>query len=200
MIGCLCLCLLLALAPVSGCAAAPPLPAAVRPASWAAPITLPGLPNLHKVTDTLYRGAQPDAEGFRQLEKLGVETVVNLRLLHPDSELVAGTRLLVVPIPAEAWEVDGDEVVEFLKVTTDPARVPVFVHCQHGADRTGTMVAAYRIVVQGWDKEEAIREMTEGGFNFHRLFINLPRYLRGMDVAKIRREAGINAPVNERGH
>jgi protein tyrosine phosphatase (PTP) superfamily phosphohydrolase (DUF442 family) len=152
------------------------------------------------VTDTLYRGAQPDAEGFRQLEKLGVETVVNLRLLHPDSELVAGTRLLVVPIPAEAWEVDGDEVVEFLKVTTDPARVPVFVHCQHGADRTGTMVAAYRIVVQGWDKEEAIREMTEGGFNFHRLFINLPRYLRGMDVAKIRREAGINAPVNERGH
>ena len=41
----------------------------------------------------------------------------------------------------------------------DPAKRPVFVHCKHGADRTGTMVAFYRILFEGWSKDEAIREM-----------------------------------------
>jgi protein tyrosine/serine phosphatase len=173
---------------------------AVRAAAWAVPITIPGLPNLHKVSPNLYRGAQPDAVGFRELERMGVRTVINLRLLHGDEALIAGTGLTEVRIPSEAWEVDDDEVVEFLRIAADPKRTPVFVHCQHGADRTGTMVAAYRIVVQGWEREEAIREMTEGGFSFHPFFINLPNYLRGMDVTKIRREVGTGSPGNSKGH
>jgi len=59
-----------------------------RPANWAEKIELPGLPNLHKVDDGLYRGAQPTAEGIKELEKLGVKTIVCLRATHSDKELI----------------------------------------------------------------------------------------------------------------
>ena len=76
--------------------------------------------------------------------------------------------------------------MEFLKVATDPKRQPVFVHCQHGADRTGTMCAIYRLVEQGWSKDEAIREITDGGYGFHSVWQNLIKYLRNLDVKAIK--------------
>ena len=65
------------------------------------------------------------------------------------------------------------------------------MHCQHGADRTGAMSALYRIAVQGWSKEEAIREMVHGGFNYHEIWINRPRWIRELDIGRIRAEAGL---------
>jgi len=190
------------------CARKTPLTVDVQPARapagdssrnprWAVPIEKPGLPNLHRVSDDLYRGAQPKPEGFAQLKKLGVRTVVNLRLTHSDRDemkeagLVAGTDLKYVHIRMEAWDADEDELVEFLEVVADPANRPVFVHCQHGADRTGTAVATYRIVCQGWSKADAIDEMRNGGFNFHEVWKGLPKFLREMDVEKLRRDAGL---------
>ena len=79
--------------------------------------------------------------------------------------LEAGEDFKCVHIGMEAWDADEDELVEFLKVLADPANRPVFVHCKHGADRTGTAVATYRVVCQGWTKEDAIDEMRSGGFN-----------------------------------
>jgi len=84
-----------------------------------------------------------------------------------------------------------DNVAAFLKVVSDPARQPVFVHCRHGSDRTGTMCAVYRIVVQGWSKGEAVLEMTRGGFGFHTNFENLVQYVEKMDVEAIRQKAGL---------
>jgi len=164
---------------------------------WATPITRPGLPNLHKVSDDLYRGAQPEALGFSELKKLGVKTVVNLRLAHSDRDemkkagLKAGADFKYVHIRMEAWDADEDEVVELLKVLADPANRPVFVHCKHGADRTGMAVAIYRIICQGWTKVDAIDEMRNGGFNFHAIWKGLPKFVREMDVEKLRREADI---------
>ncbi len=60
---------------------------------WAQRIELPGTPNLHKVSEELYRGAQPSAEGMRHLEKLGVKTVVNLRFVLSDRDKIKGTGL-----------------------------------------------------------------------------------------------------------
>ena len=76
---------------------------------------------------------------------------------------------------------------------TNPESGTVLVHCQHGADRTGLLVAVYRVVVQGWSKERAIDEMTNGGFGFHPVWKNLVAYLRHLDVARIRAEAGLVA-------
>jgi hypothetical protein len=91
----------------------------------------------------------------------------------------------------KAWHPERKEVIRFLQIVTDPGRTPVLVHCQHGADRTGTMCALYRIVVQGWTKEEAIQEMKEGGFGFHGVWINLSNWINELDMASIKEDAGI---------
>lgn len=162
-----------------------------RPANWATKIDCPGLPNLHKVGDGLYRGAQPTAEGIKELEKMGVKTIVCLRSGKADQGIVAGSNLVLEDIPMNAWDVKEDYVVRFLNVVVDKDRQPVFVHCQHGADRTGTMCAAYRVVIDGWTKQQAIDEMTKGGFNFHSIWVNLPKFIENMNVEAIKEKVGI---------
>ena len=140
------------------------------------------------MSDILYRGAQPEDEGFAELKKLGIETVVNLRSLHSDRSECEEAELAYVKINCQAWEAEEEEVVDFLKVLADPDRRPVFVHCQHGADRTGMMVAVYRLVEQGWSKEDAIAEMTEGGFGYHSIWKELIEYIEELDVDQLRQQ------------
>jgi len=116
---------------------------------WAQPLELPGVPNLHKVSEDLYRGAQPSNEGMRQLEKLGIKTVVNLRSVHSDRDEIENTGLSYEHIRMTLWNTQDEDIVRFLKIVTDSNNTPVFVHCQFGADRTGMMCAIYRIVVEG---------------------------------------------------
>jgi len=153
-------------------------------------IKLSGCPNLCKVSDTLYRGAQPTREGFENLKKLGIKTVISLRDHHSDEELLAGTELNYIPLSSDTWEVTPDRIADFLQVATTPDAAPVFVHCLHGADRTGTMVASYRIVVQNWEKNRAIREMTHGGFGYHPIWMELPNILRSLDVEALKTQIG----------
>lgn len=180
-----------ALALFAAHAAVAQTPEARRIKPWAEKMQKDGLPNLHRVTDTLYRGAQPDEQGFRELRKMGVRTVVSLRSFHSDRKLIGSTRLAYEHIYMKAWHPEDEEVVRFLQIVTDPARQPVFVHCQHGADRTGTMCAIYRIAVCGWTKDEAIAEMTEGGFGFWEKWQNLVKYIRNLDIDALKRRAEI---------
>lgn len=165
-----------------------------RPAAWAVPRSEPGLPNLYRVDEGLYRGAQPSAEGMRSLERMGVRTVINLRAFHSDRDELRGTRLGYEHIRFHPWHPEDEDVEAFLRIVTDPARRPVFVHCAHGADRTGMMVAIYRMVVQGWSADEAIAEMTGGGFGFHPIWSNLLGYLRSFDATRWRRVLGLPGP------
>ena len=75
-------------APLAGTAAA-----SARNARWAVPVQIDGVPNLHRITDHLYRSEQPTADGFRNLEKLGIRTVINLRYFNSDDDEAAGTSL-----------------------------------------------------------------------------------------------------------
>lgn len=156
---------------------------------WAVPIEKPGLPNLHRVSDDLYRGAQPTAEGFRQLKAMGVKTVINLRYFYNDRDKIAGTDLAYEEIPMNTWHAEDEDVVRFLQLVADQNRAPFFVHCHYGADRSGMLFGVYRIVIQGWTKDEAIAEMTQGGFGFHAVWQNLVEYLRNLDVEKLKRQA-----------
>ena len=126
-----------------------------------------------------------------ELVAMKVRTVINLRSLHSDRRRIGSHPLDYEHINMKAWHAEDDDVVAFLKLVTDPAKQPVFVHCKHGADRTGLVVAAYRIVVQGWPKQDAIAEMTDGGFGHHSLWHNLVEYLEQLDVGRIKREAGL---------
>jgi len=162
-----------------------------RPANWARPIPVEGVPNLHKVSDTLYRSAQPSAAGMKKLKGMGIETVVNLRSFHSDRDEIGETGLAYEHVTMKAWHPEEEDAVRFLQIVTNPKRSPILVHCQHGADRTGTMCALYRVAVQGWNKEEALREMTEGGFGFHGIWQNLIQWMNGLDVDGIKKKAGI---------
>jgi protein tyrosine/serine phosphatase len=164
---------------------------ASRPATWATKLNRPGLPNLHKIDDGLYRGAQPTAEGLKELKRMGVKTIVNLRAEHSDKEILGSVDLVLEEIPMSAWNVTEDHVARFLRIATDKDRRPVFVHCQHGADRTGTMCAVYRVVAGGWTKQQAIEEMTKGGFGFHPVWTNLPKLIERLDVEKVKTKAGM---------
>lgn len=170
----------------------PPTPA--ERARWAQKLQREGLENFHRVTEDLYRGAQPTGEGMRQLRAMGIRTVVNLREFHSDSDELGGTGLAGVEIPMNAWRVDEEDILRFLRVVGDRSNLPVFVHCQHGSDRTGTMCAAYRVVMCGWSKQEAIREMTAGGFGFHDVFKNLPETIGQLDVEDLKRRVKEASP------
>jgi tyrosine-protein phosphatase SIW14 len=152
-------------------------------------LELPGLPNCYQVTPNLLRGAQPSAEGMRNLETLGIRTVVNLRMFHSDRTKLRGTNLEYEGIFFNPLRPKVKKVVRFLRIVGDPARSPVFVHCNHGADRTGTMVALYRIVFEGWTKEDALKEMREKSFGFHEHFFpNLLTFVEQVDLAALHLE------------
>lgn len=165
---------------------------------WAVRLEKPGLPNLYRVSDDLYRGAQPTAEGFPQLKAMGVKTVINLRFFHNDQSKIAGADLAYEEIPMNAWHIEDEDAVRFLNLVADRSRAPFFVYCHYGADRTGLMCAVYRIAVQGWTKDEAIAEMTQGGFGFHAIWKNLVRYLRKLDVEKLTADAMTENPLGAR--
>jgi protein tyrosine/serine phosphatase len=129
---------------------------------------------------------------LRQLEKLGIKTVVNLRSIHSDTNEIENTGLYYEHIRTLSWNTQDEDVLRFLKIVTDSNNTPVFVHCQFGSDRTGTMCAIYRIVIQGWNKDEAIDEMTNGGFGYHSIFNNLVDYIHDINIDKIRLSAGIS--------
>jgi protein tyrosine/serine phosphatase len=172
------------------CAAQTPT---LRPAHWAQPVALPGVENLYRITDQLYRSQQPTPQGMVQLRQMGIQTIISLRALHSDQDALSGTGLLNEQLHVKTWHIEDEDVVAVLRLLRQPANGPFLIHCQHGADRTGLMSAMYRIVEQGWGKEAAIEEMTQGGYGFHAVWRNIPRYIQAVDVDRIR------AQVNAKG-
>ena len=158
---------------------------------WAVPFEAPGLMNAHRVSKDLLRGAQPNAEGMKSLHGMGIKTIINLRAVHSDRDEIGRLPLEYEHISVKAWHAEDEDVIDFLKIVGDTKNLPAFVHCQFGADRTGLMCAVYRIIIQDWPKEEAVTEMTEGGFGYHTVWKGLLKYLREMDVERIRKEAGL---------
>jgi len=189
---------------VAGCATVVPAAVDPRPETWATPVAAsPGLPNLYRVNATLYRSAQPAREGFVLLASHAslangdppIKTIVSLRAFHDDEPRIpASTSLRVAQVSFKTWHPEDQDVIEFLRIVTTPALQPVLVHCQHGSDRTGTMVAIYRIAIDGWTKAQATDEMVRGGFGFHPFWQNLLRYIDELDVDAIKAEVAKQGP------
>ncbi len=135
-----------------------------------------------------YRSAQPEAEGFKALAKdPGIKTVVSLRAYHSDRPLVIGTGITPIRIRINTWHIETEDVVRALAtIRRAETNGPVLLHCQHGADRTGLITALYRVLYQGWSKDAARTEMTQGAFGYHAIWGNIPRYLRRVDPERLR--------------
>jgi protein tyrosine/serine phosphatase len=97
---------------------------------------------------------------------------------HTDENFINGMGFNYFQIPTSTSKPLKDHYQKFLDIVNNPDLQPVFVHCQHGADRTGTAVALYRITVQKWDTEEAIRELQEGGYGYHTMFKEIIKFIR----------------------
>jgi len=132
-----------------------------------------GIKNFGRVNENFYRGAQPDMEGFAELKKLGVKTVIDLRedkKRHAAGWVrAAGMEYVNIPLRASRPATEA-ETEQFLQLVNDPANWPVYVHCKGGRHRTGALVAVYRITHDGWSADLAFKEMLDYDFDKGGLF------------------------------
>ena len=131
-----------------------------------------GVPNFQKVNDQVYRGGQPTKQGFDYLSSLGVKTVVDLREIGEHSQAqeaswVQSDRMQYISVPLRGFSAPPDaQIAKVLALLNDPGASPVFVHCRRGADRTGTVLACYRISHDHWDNRKALDEARSLGMRF----------------------------------
>ena len=143
----------------AGCASTPP-----------GPLLDKGLPNFEQVDAHLFRGAKPLPAGYDELAKRGVVTVIDFRKPEAGEEERLATQekdieYIAEPMPGLRAP-DRETAGRVLSVMNDPERQPVFIHCRRGADRTGTMVALYRITHDCWTAEKAIQEARAHGMSW----------------------------------
>ena len=146
------------------------LPALTQPA-FGEKLHVSGIPNAGKISNFLYRGAQPKEKGLSELKILGVTTIVDLRgedrqKIEWERKTAESLGMRFVHIPVSGWAPPTNEQVgQFLALFRNDPGQKIFVHCRFGDDRTGVFVATYRMAVEKWSAEQAMKEMYFFGFN-----------------------------------
>jgi len=158
-----------------------------RPSDWARKISNSKLSNLYILNDSIYRCEQPDSLDFVLIHRIGIKSVLNLRSNFTDKDLIDGLPLNIYSVEMIPFNFGDKEIVKALRILENSPK-PVIVHCLYGSDRTGVVIAMYRIIFQNWTKEEALNEMEDGGYDFHSIFINIPHYIKTVDIEKIKKE------------
>ena len=149
--------------------------------SWSANLQVSGVPNFHQVNEKVFRGGQPTDEGLGSLAKLGIKTIVDLRRPNEHStgdeeRIVKSLGMRYVNVPMNGIVAPTEEqVVRVLALLNDTEGGPVFVHCRRGADRTGTVLACYRMGHDRWDNKKAFKEAKELGMSW--MEVGMKRYI-----------------------
>lgn len=176
--------------------------------------------NLYQVDELLYRSEQLESEDIQLLQRLGIDTIINLRFFDRDDNQEnfganLGTAvgvtaaklgadgvgevgsahypLAFVNQPLLAWWIKPKQLAQILhRIAEEQQRGnKVLVHCYHGADRTGVTIAMYRIIRQGWRIEDAKAEMINGGFGYHAIWKNIERLLTEEKVSAVKAELAL---------
>ena len=148
---------------------------------WAGVLGAPGVPNFHQVDAQIYRGGQPSDEGWHSLAKLGIKTVVDLRRPNEHStsaeqQAVKAAGMSYLNVPMNGLFAPTDAIVsKLLRIFDTKSAGPIFVHCRRGADRTGTVVACYRMSHDHWQNERALSEAKSFGMSW--VEIGMRRYI-----------------------
>ena len=153
-----------------------------------APSSIYAIHNLSQVDGKLYRSSQPTALEFQTLQHYGIQNVIDLRQWHSDASKLDGLAIKHYKFPLNASKVTYEDLVKIV-ATIDALDGKTLVHCLHGSDRTGVVVAAYRIGVEDWEKQRAVEEFTKEGFGYHEFwFPNLKKLLLSLDEKKFRND------------
>jgi len=158
-----------------------------RPTDWAKKITGSKFTALYKLNDSMYRCEQPDSIGFAIIDSIGIKSVLNLRSYHEDSDLVYRLPLKQYNVKINPYYFGDKEIVKALRILESSPK-PIVIHCNIGGDRTGVVIAMYRIIYQNWTKEKALNEMKDGGYRFHWIFFNMPYYINEVDIERIKKK------------
>lgn len=134
------------------------------------------LPNFHRVTDFLFRGGQPTLDGIAELKKLGVKTIINFRdareRVHRERRAAEEHGIRFINFHLSNWWAARDEhILQIIELIRDEKNHPVFIHCKRGADRTGTVVAVFRMLVEGWSALEANAEAKKHGIGWWQVWM-----------------------------
>lgn len=118
----------------------------------------------------LWRAELPTRSDAQWLVAHGVGTVVSLQLdvrrSFESARLDPGTVHSVIYFRVRNFAATqvlthrhlDDHVAEVLAIIQEAPK-PVLISCRAGVDRTGVIAAAYRVLVDGMSREEAIKEM-----------------------------------------
>jgi uncharacterized protein (TIGR01244 family) len=141
----------------------------------------PAIPNFHQVNERIYRGGQPDAQAWPELAKMGVKTVIDLRQVDEhntaaEAQAVSAAGMNYVNIPMKGFATPTNEQISKALALLN-SNEPVFVHCRKGADRTGAVIACYRIAHDRWQPKQALHEAKSLGMGFAQF--DLKNYVMG---------------------
>lgn len=118
--------------------------------------------NFDKVSADLYRGGQPNAAAIQWLRGQGIKSIINLRQASDawpgEAEAAEAAGIVYINIPWSGISAPSQVQVNTVLDAIAKLPKPVFLHCQHGCDRTGTAVACYRIRVEHRSNAWALRE------------------------------------------
>ena len=155
------------------------------------PAAAEDLPNFHAVGPGIWRGAAPSEAGLRHLKAMGVKTVIDLRIapktVRKEGVYAQSLGFRWINLPMGSDPPTPKQVATLLATLSRAPGESVFVHCQHGADRTGCMLGIYRVTRQGWAFPRAYAEMRQDGFD--------PRWGRLREAVRVRAKAAGPAPA-----
>jgi tyrosine-protein phosphatase SIW14 len=162
------------------------------------------LPNFYRVNEHLYRGGQPRTGGIKKLADLGVKTIINLRgeddLSRSEEKEVTGANMRYFRVPmAGVGRPTDAEMSRVMAIVDAPENWPVFIHCKRGSDRTGTVVACYRILHDRWDGERATAEARKFGMSWVEMGMKgyISDYYRSHSQAASSERAPSTQPSNQ---
>ncbi|WP_066804972.1 phosphatase domain-containing putative toxin [Moraxella oblonga] len=159
-----------------------------RPEHWASLIKADA--NFYQVDEGVYRSEMPIHDDISHMNAQNIKTVINLQYKNQDKDAkIFDNSVTLINEPILTWHVRPAQIARALyAIEQGREQGGVLVHCYHGADRTGIVIAMYRVIYQGWDIESARTEMKGGGYDFHKIWKNLDRMLSPIGVAQVRAE------------
>jgi protein tyrosine/serine phosphatase len=160
-----------------------------------------GVPNFHTVNDQVLRGGQPTDAGFGKLAAMGVKTIIDLQeegsRSHDEKKLVKALGMRYINIPMKGMTTPTEKQISHaLKALDDTSGGPVFIHCKRGADRTGVVIACYRVKHDGWDNQKALSEARDYGMSWYQF--PLQRYVRSYEPRDDSGPAAIADSIREK--